>query len=63
MGATTWPDTPTFRGFDSFYGYYGCNEQYFNHTATPNVVWFLFPQCVGMDLRDGIHPAIDVAGQ
>lgn len=32
LGFTTWKHTPTFRGFSSFYGYYGCAEDYFTHS-------------------------------
>eukprot|EP00937_MAST-01D_sp_MAST-1D-sp2_P000976 g976.t1 len=31
LGFTEWKFTPTFRGFSSFYGYYGCAEKYFTH--------------------------------
>ena len=26
IGYATWDMTPTYRGFDSFFGFYGCNE-------------------------------------
>ena len=32
LGYTSWNHTPTFRGFSSFYGYYGCAEDYFTHS-------------------------------
>lgn len=28
-----WAYTPTYRGFDTFYGYYDAAEDYFSHTA------------------------------
>ena len=31
LGFTSWPHTPTFRGFESFYGYYNCAEDYYTH--------------------------------
>ena len=33
LGFTEWTFTPTFRGFSSFYGYYGCAETYFTHSV------------------------------
>lgn len=35
-----WEATPSFRGFDTFYGYYHGAEDYFNHTACG---WGQFP--------------------
>ena len=32
-GFYSWEHTPTFRGFDSFLGFYGGGEDYFTHTA------------------------------
>eukprot|EP00043_Microstomoeca_roanoka_P004721 m.51405 g.51405 ORF g.51405 m.51405 type:complete len:558 (+) comp12622_c0_seq1:78-1751(+) len=31
LGFTNWKFTPTFRGFESFFGYYNCAEDYFFH--------------------------------
>ena len=33
MGFYTWDFTPTFRGFQSYLGYYGGGEGYFSHSA------------------------------
>ena len=32
LGMFKWEYTPTYRGFDSFYGYYSAAEDYFNHS-------------------------------
>ena len=31
LGFYEWPYTPTYRGFDSFYGFYTGSEDHFNH--------------------------------
>lgn len=33
LGFCNWRYTPTYRGFDSFYGYYNAKEDYFTHMA------------------------------
>ena len=33
VGFHSWESTPTFRGFDSFYGFYGGGEDYFDHKS------------------------------
>ena len=33
MGFYKWDYTPTFRGYDSFLGYYGGGEDYYTHIA------------------------------
>ena len=33
LGMHKWEYTPTYRGFDTFYGYYAAAEDYFKHTA------------------------------
>ena len=33
LGMHKWNYTPTYRGFDSFYGYYDGSEDYFNHSV------------------------------
>ncbi|KAL1504270.1 hypothetical protein AB1Y20_010679 [Prymnesium parvum] len=42
LGYQRWEHTPTFRGFDSFLGYYSGDEDYFAHTG----------DCGGFDLHD-----------
>ncbi|XP_077533190.1 arylsulfatase B-like isoform X2 [Haemaphysalis longicornis] len=32
LGSVTKEHTPTYRGFDTFYGFYGAEEDYYNHT-------------------------------
>ncbi|XP_025110942.1 arylsulfatase B-like isoform X2 [Pomacea canaliculata] len=34
LGFCNWNYTPTFRGFDSFYGFYNAREDYYNHTGS-----------------------------
>ena len=34
LGFYNWESTPTFRGFDSFYGFYEGSEDYFKHTTS-----------------------------
>ncbi|KAK7483551.1 hypothetical protein BaRGS_00025225 [Batillaria attramentaria] len=33
LGFCNWRYTPTYRGFDSFYGFYNAEEDYYNHTG------------------------------
>ena len=33
LGFSSWEQTPTFRGFESFFGFYGGGEDYFQHTT------------------------------
>lgn len=44
LGMHKWEYTPTYRGFDSFYGYYNAAEDYYTHTT-------------GERYRDPEHPA------
>jgi len=50
LGFTTWAHTPTFRGFESFYGYYGCAEDYFTHSVP------LRNDTFGLDFHDDVRP-------
>ena len=33
LGMMKWEYTPTYRGFDTFYGYYSAAQDYFNHSV------------------------------
>lgn len=59
-----WEYTPTYRGFDTFYGYYNAMEDYFNHTCNGT-----YPGTPGhpthitaIDLHDNKEPVTDEAG-
>lgn len=45
LGFCNWRYTPTYRGFDTFYGYYNAAEGYYNHTGKKN----------GYDFRDNLQ--------
>lgn len=51
LGFYEWPYTPTYRGFDSFYGFYVGAEDHFNHERYGIV-----------DLRDNKEPVKDKEG-
>ncbi|XP_065888868.1 arylsulfatase B-like [Dysidea avara] len=51
LGMHTWEYTPTYRGFDTFYGYYGAAEDYYNHSVRGYV-----------DLRNNTTPVTDQNG-
>ena len=51
LGMHKWEYTPTYRGFDSFYGYYNADEDYFTHYAGR-----------GLDLRNNTTPVTDKNG-
>lgn len=50
LGFASWEHTPTFRGFSSFYGYYGCAEDYFTHSVP------LYKADKGLDFHDDVRP-------
>ena len=50
LGQYAWKYLPTFRGFESFYGYYGGGEQYYTHIAG---CCFDFRDDVGLNCGDG----------
>ncbi|KAK7094207.1 arylsulfatase B-like [Littorina saxatilis] len=51
LGFCNWNCTPTYRGFDSFYGYYNGQEDYYNYTIFG-----------GFDFRDNKDVATDQTG-
>ena len=53
LGFFEWPYTPTYRGFDSFYGFYMGAEDHFNHTDNKNGI---------LDLQDNTEPVYDKRG-
>ncbi|XP_067658128.1 arylsulfatase B-like [Haliotis asinina] len=52
LGFCKWECTPTYRGFDTFFGYYSAAEDYFNHTMGAY-----------LDYRDNKLPAWDYRGE
>ena len=64
-GMHTWEHTPTFRGFDSFYGFYNGAESYFTHStaAIPDDDDdIMLPFFYGLDLRNNTEPVADKNG-
>ena len=55
LGMHKWEYTPTYRGFDSFYGYYNAAEDYFNHSITR------YKQSA-LDFRNNTKPVTDKKG-
>ena len=55
LGMHKWEYTPTYRGFDSFYGYYNAAEEYFNHSVTRG-------KNSALDLRNNTKPVTDKNG-
>ncbi|XP_069983032.1 arylsulfatase I isoform X1 [Penaeus vannamei] len=51
LGFCNWAYTPTYRGFDTFYGYYKAQDGYFSHS-----------QYGGFDMRDGERVAWEANG-
>ncbi|XP_067658130.1 arylsulfatase B-like [Haliotis asinina] len=52
LGFCKWECTPTYRGFDTFFGYYSAEEDYFNHSKGAY-----------LDYRDNKLPAWDYRGE
>ena len=53
-GMHKWEYTPTYRGFDSFYGYYNAAEDYFNHSVVR--------KHSALDFRNNTKPVRDKNG-
>jgi arylsulfatase A-like enzyme len=64
-GMTKWANTPTFRGFDSFQGYYGAAEDYFRHNWTTHVTkdGKRIAMGSGVDFRQGLLPFPSALGE
>ncbi|XP_068703524.1 arylsulfatase B-like [Montipora capricornis] len=52
LGYNKWEYTPTYRGFDTFYGYYNAQEDHYSHTLLDI-----------LDFRDNKEPVKDIGGQ
>ena len=65
LGMHKWEYTPTYRGFDTFYGYYDAAEDYFTHSVgvvplgNDENQTFLFN---GVDFRNNTKPVTDKNG-
>ena len=55
LGFNKWAYTPTYRGFDSFYGYYNAAEDHYTHTVNRE------PKEI-LDFRDNDKPVRDLNG-
>ena len=73
LGMYKWEFTPTYRGFDSFYGYYDAAEDYYTHTASiefpgPLFKWMdnaddeKLSYFEGIDFRNNTDPVTDKNG-
>ena len=67
LGMHKWEYTPTYRGFDTFYGYYDADEDYFTHSVggppyrnPDNPKEMFHPH--GVDLRDNKEPVTSENG-
>ena len=55
LGMCKWEYTPTYRGFDSFYGYYNGAEDYFTHYRSEG-------EYHGIDFRNNTKPVTNKSG-
>lgn len=65
LGYYKWAATPTYRGFDTFYGYYNAAEDYYTHVCTADYVNSTTHKRVvmrGIDLRNNTEPVVDKNG-
>ena len=73
LGMHKWDYTPTYRGFDSFYGYYDAAEDYFTHSVGVSIVGDddsndhddndeIVTLFKGIDLRNDTKPVTDKNG-
>ena len=56
LGMCKWEYISTYRGFDTFYGYYSGMEDYYDHNYTVQKGYG------GIDFRNGIEPVTDKSG-
>ena len=52
LGYNKWEYTPTYRGFDTFYGYYNAQEDHYDHTLLGI-----------LDFRDNKEPVTNIGGE
>ena len=57
LGMHEWAYTPTYRGFDSFFGFYGAMEDFYTHAIPGGNMPY-----VGIDLRQDTTPVTDKIG-
>ena len=77
LGMHKWEYTPTYRGFDSFYGFYDNGEDYWLHAVTAVPPYYgddhhddvnigrdicLNPSYLGIDFRNDTNPVVDQTG-
>ncbi|XP_055939883.1 arylsulfatase B-like [Argiope bruennichi] len=63
LGYQTKEYTPTYRGFDTFYGYWNGLIDYFDHTYLEDSCATFAQPIFGMDFHDGLDPVLDSQGK